>query len=86
MVDFSCIKICFNQEILLIFASISNDCKMATNLRKIYVEHGVKTEIAKTLGVCRGTVIDALNGKYSTKKALRIRKVALEKGGVEVNS
>lgn len=56
-------------------------------ITKIMVDHGVKTEIVKTLNVTQVTVRRALSGTYPiTAKALKIRKIAIEKGGVEVIS
>lgn len=53
---------------------------------KILTPHGMQTEIASLLRVARKTVYRALTGNYTiTKKALRIRQLALEKGGVEIN-
>lgn len=56
---------------------------MSTNLRKIFVEHGVVTRIALRMNVSRNTVRSSLLGKTATKKALNIRKMALENGGIE---
>lgn len=56
---------------------------MNTNLRKIFVDHGMVTRIALTLRVSRNTVRKALLGLSSTKKAMAIRTMALEKGGIE---
>ena len=60
---------------------------MATKVTKIIVDYGVKTAIAKTLEVDRTTVLRALDGNYPmTQKALRIRKYALQKGGIEIKN
>lgn len=57
------------------------------NYAKILTPHGVQTEISLMLCVSRKTVYRALKGKYTiTKKALKIRQLALEKGGVEVKN
>lgn len=56
---------------------------MATKLTKIFTEHGLKSKIARDLNVNRRTVLTALDGRYATKKALKIRKYALENGGIE---
>ena len=59
---------------------------MATKVPKILIGYGLSSEIAKTLNVTRTTVRRALGGSYPmTQKALRIRKYALEKGGIEIN-
>jgi hypothetical protein len=56
---------------------------MSTNLRKIFVEHGMVTRIAQRMNVSRNTVRNSLLGKTTTKKALIIRRMALENGGIE---
>ncbi|MDD4032447.1 MAG: hypothetical protein PHS48_04285 [Bacteroidales bacterium] len=56
---------------------------MSTNLRKIFVEHGMVTRIAQRMNVSRNTVRNSLLGKTATKKALSIRRMALENGGIE---
>lgn len=54
---------------------------------RILTPHGVQTEIASMLCVARKTVYRALTGNYPiTKKALRIRELALEKGGMKMRS
>lgn len=58
----------------------------------ILVDYGVRTEIAKTLGVSQPTIRKALSGRYNEHNeaernlALRIRKCAINLGGVEVKA
>lgn len=52
---------------------------------RIIAPHGLQTEIANILSVERKTVGRALKGSYNiTKKAAKIRQLALENGGIEV--
>lgn len=53
-------------------------------MNEILVDHGVRNELAALMKVSLPTVRAALRGKTKTLKALRIRKAALESGGVEV--
>lgn len=52
--------------------------------RKIVVEHGEQLVIAKIMGCTKEMVCYALSYKKHTLLAQKIRKVALERGGVEV--
>ena len=52
--------------------------------RKIVVEHGESLKIAKIMGCTPVMVCYALSYKKNTLLAQKIRKVALERGGVEV--
>lgn len=52
---------------------------------KVLVEHGEVTKIAALVGVARKTVGEALSGQTNTPLAQRIRKLAIERGGVEKN-
>lgn len=52
--------------------------------KRIVVEHGEVNVIAKILGCTRETVSRALAYQKHTILAQKIRKVALERGGVEV--
>ncbi len=51
-------------------------------LPQIFVEQGEKVKLMKILDVSHVTVREALRGNISTPLALRIRKAALEHGGV----
>ena len=50
---------------------------------KIIVVHGEKTKIAELFKVSTETVKSALNEKTKSALALRIRKIAIERGGLE---
>ncbi len=51
---------------------------------KILTELGEKKELMKIFGVCHVTVREALRGNNDTKLCRKIRKAAIERGGVEV--
>jgi len=56
---------------------------------KIYVDHGMKKEIHKRLGVSYPTIRKALNGERTiineaTQVRAKVRRVAIELGGKEV--
>lgn len=53
-------------------------------MNKIRLEHGQIAVLTKLLGTNRTSVRYALRGAMKTPLALRIRKKALELGGVEV--
>lgn len=54
-------------------------------MNEILVKHGgIRSEIAKTFGVSAVTVRSALKGRTQSELALRIRKMAVEHGGVEI--
>lgn len=53
-------------------------------LNKILTERGEKKALMELLNVSHPTVRMALNGEISSKKALRIRELALKRGAVEV--
>lgn len=55
-------------------------------MNRILTRHGEINRIAALMRVNRLTVRDALSGKTSSDLAKRIRKAALERGGVEVNN
>jgi hypothetical protein len=60
---------------------------MATKVARILTPRGMVKNIAQTQKVCTVTVIRALSGEYAmTRKALRIRKMAIESGGVETRT
>ncbi len=50
----------------------------------IKVDYSVRKEIMKIFDVSYPTIRRALNGTTNTELAKKIRKVALEKGGVEL--
>ncbi|MGI6342083.1 MAG: hypothetical protein ACOXZ9_03760 [Bacteroidales bacterium] len=51
---------------------------------KILVEHGERRRLMKLLGTTYPTVKTALSEKYFTDLHKKIRKCALDNGGVEV--
>lgn len=51
---------------------------------KILTVHGDKKELAKIFKVSHVTVREALKGTVDTPLAKKIRKAAIERGGVEV--
>lgn len=53
-------------------------------MNKILVELGEKGKLAKLFDVSYPTVRDALSGKRTSKIGIRIRRAAMERGGVEV--
>lgn len=54
-------------------------------MKEILVKHGkIRKEIAEIFGVSAVTVRDALKGRTRSELAIRIRKVAIEKGGKEI--
>lgn len=54
-------------------------------MKQILTKRGEVKEIAKFLAVSRLTVMNALKGRYDTSLALKIRKIALKRGGKEVD-
>ena len=52
---------------------------------KVFVMHGEINKLAQLLGVARKTVSEALNGQTNTPLARKIRKLALDRGGVVKN-
>lgn len=52
-------------------------------LNKILVDHKEKTEIMKILETTLPTIRKALNGNCGSEISIKIRKVAIERGGVE---
>ena len=52
---------------------------------KVLVLHGEKKELIKIFGVSHVTVREALNGKLNSQLAIKIRKAAVERGGVEIS-
>ncbi|MDP3432004.1 MAG: hypothetical protein Q8T04_03430 [Bacteroidota bacterium] len=53
-------------------------------MSKILVMHGEKKELMKIFKVSHVTVRESLNGRSTTQLALRIKKAAVERGGVEI--
>lgn len=49
----------------------------------IITKHGEKKKLEKLIGVCHVTIRGALNGTINTDLAKRIRKLAIERGGME---
>ena len=54
-------------------------------MKQILVKHGESKEIARFLGCNKNTVTSALRGKYNTELARKIRKIAIKRGGKEVD-
>lgn len=52
---------------------------------KILVDYGTRMKIFNAGLGSRPTIARALNGKADTPQAIRIREMALELGGVEMN-
>ena len=52
--------------------------------KKILVANGEKKALKELFDVSYPTVRGALNGKQSTSLSYKIRKAAIERGGVEV--
>lgn len=50
----------------------------------IRVDQSVRKEIIKILGTSYPSVRRALNGTHDSELARKIRKIALEKGGIEL--
>lgn len=53
-------------------------------MSKVLVSHGEKKELMRIFDICHVTVREALNGKSDTLLAKKIRKAAIERGGVKV--
>jgi divalent metal cation (Fe/Co/Zn/Cd) transporter len=53
-------------------------------MNKIIVAHGKKQKLQKLFNACHVTVRKALNGEKEDDLSKRIRKAALEDGGLEV--
>jgi hypothetical protein len=56
--------------------------KLTGKLPQIFVDQGAKVRLMKIMSVSHVTVREALRGNISTPLALRIRKAAIENGGV----
>lgn len=70
---------------ILIFKSgnIMRKKKKVEGLNPILVDLGEKKALEKLFKVSHPTVRKALNGEIESPTALRIRKAAIERGGVE---
>jgi hypothetical protein len=55
-------------------------------MKKILTKHGERKELEKIFHVSQPTIRKALNGQINTALALKIRKAAIERGGVEQNN
>lgn len=53
------------------------------SIMKILVQHGEKKELMRIFDVSHVTVREALSGRLNSKLAIKIRKAAVERGGVE---
>jgi len=53
-------------------------------MSKILVLHGEKKELMRIFKVSHVTVRESLNGRLSSPLALKIKKAAVERGGVEI--
>lgn len=53
---------------------------------EILMKHGERKEIAKMLNVSDVTVRNALKGRTKSVLSERIRKLAIQKGGIEVDT
>lgn len=51
-------------------------------MARVLVEHGEIVKLAQLLGVARKTIREALSGQTNTPLACKIRKLALDRGGV----
>lgn len=52
---------------------------------EILMKHGDRREIAKMLNVSEVTVRNALKGRTQSELSERIRKLAIQRGGIEVD-
>ncbi len=55
-------------------------------MAKVLVERGEGRRIAQLLGVVPKTVYEALSGQTNTALAKKIRKLAIDRGGVVKNN
>lgn len=56
--------------------------KIIDFMARVLVEHGEVVKLAKFLGIARKTVREALSGQTNTPLARKIRKLAIDRGGV----
>ncbi len=55
-------------------------------MKEILTKHGERREIAKIFNVSEVTVRNALKGRTKSDLAKRIRKVAIQRGGIETTT
>ncbi len=55
-------------------------------MKEILTKHGERREIAKIFNVSEVTVRNALKGRTKSDLAKRIRKVAIQRGGIEAST
>lgn len=55
-------------------------------MKQILVKRGEVKNLRELFGCSEPTVINALHGRRAAEIHIRIRKAALERGGVEVNN
>jgi predicted regulator of amino acid metabolism with ACT domain len=55
-------------------------------MNKILTQHGEMQKIADLFKVDRRTVFNALTGVYDSDTVRRIRKMAIDRGGMEMNN
>lgn len=53
-------------------------------MKEILVKQGEKGKLAELFDVSYPTVRDALSGKRTSKVGIKIRKAAIERGGLEI--
>lgn len=58
--------------------------KTQNKLAEILTRNGEKKQLMRIFDVCHVTVRESLRGNISTPLALKIRKAAIERGGVEL--
>lgn len=56
--------------------------KIIDFMAKVLVEHGEVAKLARLFGIARKTVSEALSGQTNTDLAKKIRKLAIDRGGV----
>lgn len=56
--------------------------KIIDFMARVLVEHGEVVKLAKFLEIARKTVREALSGQTNTPLARKIRKLAIDRGGV----
>ncbi len=55
-------------------------------MKQILVKRGEVKALRKLFGCSEPTVINALHGRRSAEIHIKIRKLAIERGGVEINN
>ncbi len=53
---------------------------------EILMKHGERREIAKMFNVSEVTVRNALKGRTQSELSRKIRKIAIQRGGIEVDN